>query len=133
MTKLTDADLRSNLREQGLRATGARVAVLRVLLDADRPLSHAEVCDLVEAGGFDRATVYRNLTDLVDVGIARRSDHGDHVWRFEHSGAELHQHAHFVCTECGTVACLPPEAVKVEGIAHVQDVHLRGVCVTCAD
>ena len=133
MSRPTDAEHRETLRGRGLRATGARVRVLRVLLDSDRPLSHAEVCELTDDGGFDRATVYRNLTDLVDVGLARRSDHGDHVWRFERADAEVHKHPHFVCTECGTVECLPEDAVKVRGVAHVDDVQLRGRCETCVE
>ena len=32
---------------------------------------------------WDPATIYRNLTDLSEAGLARRTDVGDHVWRFE--------------------------------------------------
>ncbi len=106
---------------------------MQVLTEAGRPLSHAEVFELVAAQGYDRATVYRNLIDLVDVGLAVRRDLGDHVWRFEldaarHSG----DHAHFLCAECGTVACLPRGAVKVRGVARVTEVHVRGICDACA-
>ncbi len=123
--------LRDTLRGRGLRATEARIRVLGVLIGADRPLSHAEVCDRVADGGFDRATVYRNLTDLVEVGLARRSDVGDHIWRFEWTDGP-HDHAHFLCTECGTVCCLPATAVQVQGVARVSEIHVRGVCSTCA-
>ena len=55
--------LRATLREAGLRATAARVSVLSCLLGADRPLSHAEVCERLEGSGFDRATLSRHRTD----------------------------------------------------------------------
>lgn len=135
---------RKRLRESGLRATSARVAVLNTLVAAKRPLSHAEVCDLVADGGFDRATVYRNLIDLVDAGVAKRTDIGDHVWRFELvDGAASHEtegHPHFVCTDCGAVSCLPTGAVAVKAVRGAPrslrksakvEVHLRGLCDAC--
>lgn len=135
---------RKRLRESGLRATSARVAVLNALVSAKRPLSHAEVCDLVADGGFDRATVYRNLIDLVEVGVANRTDIGDHVWRFElvdgRSAQETEGHPHFVCTDCGAVSCLPNGTVAVKAVrgaprslrksANVE-VHVRGLCDAC--
>lgn len=135
MQKVANVDeLKAQLRDAGLRATGARIAVLELLLAAERPLSHPEVHEALEERGFDRATLYRNLTDLVEAGLAVRLDHGDHVWRFELVGkAATHEHPHLHCTECGTVACLPEDAVSIVGVADVQEVRLRGVCATCAD
>lgn len=137
------AALKDQLRQRGLRATSARIAVLRVLIGADCPLSHAEAYDRVQGQGLDRATVYRNLTDLVEAGLAQRSDLGDHVWRFSHMGEpgeQPHQaHPHFVCTECGQVQCLPEEAVaiaqprKVPRAVRRREVaiHVRGCCDDC--
>src|SRR4051812_24845920 len=73
----------STLRGAGLRRTGPRVAVLERLEAATAPLSHGEVAAMLTPAGFDRATVYRNLIDLVKKGLVRRADLGDHVWRFE--------------------------------------------------
>ena len=72
-------------------------------------MSHGDVADRLANQAWDRATIYRNLTDLAEAGLVRRTDVGDHVWRFEAvSGAhEPGAHPHFVCTECGTVECLP--------------------------
>ncbi|MEM6962252.1 MAG: transcriptional repressor, partial [Myxococcota bacterium] len=75
-------ELRTTLREHGLRATAARLAVLKCLANAEGPLSHSEVCSLLSDHGFDRATVYRNLVDLTERRILHRDDVGDHVWRF---------------------------------------------------
>lgn len=131
------------LRGAGLRATQPRVAVLGRLLSARSPLSHGDVADALAEQGFDRATVYRNLMDLTEAGLARRSDMGDHVWRFdlvretEQHGDEAHPH--FICGECGAVECLPedtvsvkagrgtPRALKRRGIS----VQVRGVCDAC--
>ena len=145
MSKQTPSDtaLREQLRAAGLRVTGPRIAVLRQLTQARTPLSHAEVCERVTLAGMDRATVYRNLMDLADAGLLRRTDI-DHVWRFEwvareqppHTGGA---HPHFVCSDCGTVACLPASAVSLRAVRgtpralryHSVEVRLRGLCDAC--
>lgn len=105
-------------------------------------MSHGDVADRLQSHAWDRATIYRNLVDLAEVGLLRRTDVGDHVWRFE-AITEDHdaEHPHFVCTECGTVECLPelelalaagrrakaPRAVKQRQV----EVHVRGLCDAC--
>lgn len=132
--------LREALRRAGLRSTQARIAVLERLYLGAGPVSHAELADLLTPLGFDRATVYRNLMDLVTAGLASRADRGDHVWRFELTRADAHargEHPHFVCTDCGTVACLPEVALPVPTpaqsnvIAHVDEIVIRGQCQQC--
>jgi Fur family ferric uptake transcriptional regulator len=145
----TQAEFRELLRESGLRATGPRVAVLEVLERHERPLTHGEVADALDETGFDRATLYRNLVDMTETGLLRRSDYGDHVWRFELTARESeHQkdgHPHFICKACGTVECLPMDAVAIHAtrkspkavrrrarslVSGVQ-VELRGLCDAC--
>ena len=139
------SDLKTRLRAVGLRATAARSAVLECMLQANGPLTHADVCQRLEDAGFDRATVYRNLADLTDVGLLRRSDLGDHLWRFELKPVETHKehhdevHPHFVCTDCGTVECLPEGTVTLQSVkgaprslrAGNVEVQVRGTCNEC--
>jgi Fur family ferric uptake transcriptional regulator len=109
-------DTQSLLRAAGLRSTEPRVAVLRHLGDQTAPVSHADLCRALEKDGFDRATLYRNLIDLTEVGIVTRTDLGDHVWRFElkrRDGNHVAAHPHFVCSDCGTVSCLPDVDVRI--------------------
>lgn len=133
--------LRLAVRAAGLRATPSRLAVLALLRASTSPISHGEVTAKLASESWDPATLYRNLTDLVDAKLARRTDLGDHVWRFEAVREDDHspsEHPHFVCTECGTVECLPgselsvrakaPRAIKRREI----EVHVRGVCDSCA-
>jgi Fur family ferric uptake transcriptional regulator len=136
------ADPTSAIRAAGLSRTGPRVAVLRKLELATAPLSHAEIVDAL-GRDYDRATVYRNLMDLVGVGLVTRSDLGDHVWRFEivRAGKTAHAtgHPHFLCTDCGEVSCLPDEAVSVVAVRGVpralrtRDIELqvKGLCDSC--
>ena len=140
MAKNSD-ELRSAVRASGLRATPSRLAVLELVRGSDAPVSHGDVADRLASHEWDRATIYRNLIDLSDAGLLRRTDVGDHVWRFEAKGGEhdASSHPHFVCTECGTVECLPelelavarrakaPRAVKQRKV----EVHVRGRCDRC--
>ena len=123
MPKRTDANeepeldlLQARLREAGLRSTAPRVAVLRELMATRAPVSHAELCVTLKKHRLDRATIYRNLIDLAEVGIVNRVDLGDHVWRFEikaKDGGHADAHPHFVCTDCGTVSCLTDVDVRI--------------------
>lgn len=139
----SDADLRDLLRTAGLRATAARVTVLRVLSGRASASSHPEITAALAEDGWDRATLYRNLVDLTEAGLLRRVDLGDHVWRYELSGGpdgahDDAEHPHFLCTECGDVACLPDMVLpvpdgKVPGAVRRGKVaiQLRGRCDRC--
>ena len=74
---------REKIRYAGLRATPARIATLKVLHGSGSPLTHAEVSDKLENLEIDKATIFRNLTDLVARNVIRRSALCDNVWRFE--------------------------------------------------
>jgi Fur family ferric uptake transcriptional regulator len=135
-------DVRDVLRKAGLRSTGPRVAVLRWLSRSTSPVSHPELFEALAGEGFDRATLYRNLVDLAEAGIVRRTDLGDHVWRYELRASEdghVVEHPHFVCTDCGEVACLPGVAVKIVATGETPRsvrsrkvaVQLSGRCNAC--
>jgi Fur family ferric uptake transcriptional regulator len=133
---------REVLRSAGLRVTSSRLAVLAALRAAEMPLSHADVAAKVAHLGLDRTTVYRNLVDLAEAGILRRTDVG-HTFRFELSGGderhEVEAHPHFVCTDCGKVACLPSGTVAVKPMRGAPgalrrgnlEIQLRGQCDAC--
>ena len=144
-SQVTPADpVRSRIRSAGLRATAARMAVLRELAAAGTPLSHADVAEKLAPAGFDRVTVYRNLMELADAGIASRVDLGDHTWRFEvkSAGSKEHvsEHPHFVCVDCGEVSCLPGVNVSVSdskelkspSMGQITEVLLKGHCGNCS-
>ena len=59
-------------------------------------------------------TVYRNLSLLADLGEIRRLRVGDGV---DHFDADISEHYHAVCTECGNVTDL-----KISGIDQIMDI-----------
>lgn len=125
-------------------------------MDHGGPRTHAEVADAVADRGFDRATIYRNLTELTEAKILARVELGDHVWRFEMRHGDTAEHPHFVCTSCGEVSCLddvdvaitprpaarapetkagskgsPSNSGRRRGIGSVNEVLLKGTCREC--
>jgi Fur family ferric uptake transcriptional regulator len=110
--------VKSLVRGAGLRCTAARLAVMQHMLGATGPATHAEVSESLADRGFDRATIYRNLTELTEAKLLTRVDLGDHVWRFDakrhHDGhGSGEDHPHFVCTSCGEVSCLDDVTVAI--------------------
>ena len=108
-----------------------------------RPLSHLELMERLGGAAFDRATVYRILSDLTEASLLRRMDLGDKVWRYElldRCRPIADDHAHFLCTECNKVTCLPPLALSPVGGGSLPpelagaEIHLRvtGRCGLCA-
>jgi Fur family ferric uptake transcriptional regulator len=147
--------VQARIRGVGLRCTSARLAVMQYLMSATGPLTHAEVSEAVgPVKGFDRATIYRNLTELTEAGLVSRVELGDHVWRFElkRAGkphAKGDDHPHFLCTTCGEVSCLDDVNVAItpkagrgkaakgparpKAIRTVKEVLLKGQCGKCGD
>ena len=127
------------LRAAGLRATVSRLAVLDVVTERPQPQSHADLLATLGAQGFDRATVYRNLTDLVSAGLARRADLGDHVWRFSLASRDPGRPL-FVCSDCGELQTLPDGAVILAKLPRLPGsfrrrevaVQVKGRCDGCA-
>ena len=133
--------MRAQLRAHQLRATPARITVLRLLRAAVAPLSHDDVVQRLGARAHDRATVYRSLNRLAEVGLVRKVDLGDRVWRFAASSEadDRGLGADFTCTTCLEVRPLPQlEFAVIDGgapasIARRQvAVRVYGVCDACA-
>lgn len=104
------------------------------------PLTHAELADRLASQGFDKATAFRNLNDLTDRGLLRRTELGDHVWRFElvdpKQGHEK-GHPHFLCVDCGSVTCLEEVHLtsssrkRSDSVGSITEILLRGHCNEC--
>jgi Fur family transcriptional regulator, ferric uptake regulator len=134
---------RARIQKSGLRCTAARLAVVGELSRSQSPLSHAEIAGALAPLGLDRATVYRNLMELSESGLLSRLDLGDHIWRFElreNGPGQSAEHAHFLCTECGSVSCLDGIEINVSrgprnkqaAVGKVTEILLKGRCARCS-
>ena len=139
---MTKEEARKLLQENGLRTTGPRLAVLALLAEADSPLSHSEVLERLGETDWDQATIYRNLVKLRDAGIAPVVSRVDGIDRYAMARASGtgHLHPHFVCEDCGRIACLPAEVAESMSMAmpgpwgasiEKAMVQLRGECPDC--
>ncbi len=130
------------LRENGLKSTAAREAVMQLLGDAGRPLSHQDI--LKKATGkacLERVTVYRTLETLQRKGLLHRIQGTDGTWRFcmhrsESSGECAGNHIHFLCSQCGQMSCLPEQplpwvSAPAGAIIHSKQLVVHGLCAAC--
>ncbi len=125
--------------ERSLPVTVQRRVVLDALLSRE---DHPTVDQLYEdvkerMPGVSRTTIYRALETLVDLGLARRTNHFEASARFD--GNTDHHH-HLVCRSCNRVADIDhPSLSKIAlpslgGIGfEVIDysIHLEGLCADC--
>ena len=95
------ADLEERLRGVGLRVTGSRVAVLRVLTDADDHPRVDQVIERVREGGLSISTqaAYDACESLRERGLARRIALAGGPARYEARADDTHHH--LVCRSCG--------------------------------
>lgn len=80
-------------------------------------MTHEQIMGVLPEGVYDKASVWRLLSDLADRGLLRRMDLGDRVWRYELLDAcrsTPNDHPHFLCEACGEVSCLPPLELRAE-------------------
>lgn len=141
MRELTDMcrkNLEGMLRTAKLKVTPVRLEILEYLTRMGRPLSHAEIQAVLP--DLDRVTLYRTLTSFVEADIAHQVQGIDGMWRFcahTAAGGECPgNHPHFLCVDCGAMACLPgqrlprvdvPEGCVVSGKQFV----VYGKCPDC--
>jgi Fur family transcriptional regulator, ferric uptake regulator len=139
-----DLEVERRLDGEGQRYTPNRRAVIRILTEADRPLTTAEVVD--RGDGLPQSSVYRNLGVLEAAGAVRRIAGGDEFTRFELAEDLAGHHHHLICTDCGSVAdfTVPPTVERgLEAALHevaaaagfTADDHrldLVGRCASCS-
>lgn len=129
------------LAEAGYRQGGARLAVIE-LLDRQRcTMSAAEIEQALqgEDRGVGRASVYRILDELEEVGVLSRVELGRGQAGYEPVRPEHHHH-HLVCDRCGKVkpfddAALEKAITSLSGRVDFEvtghEVVLRGTCPGC--
>jgi len=133
------------LRARGERVTEGRTAVLRTLATTFEHLSADQVVARLESSdpGVHRATVYRTLEVLTDLGIVSqvRGAGAASLYHFASPPAgQEHLHAH--CRVCGDVVVLPADALDevTQHIRHLTGFRLEasqstlaGVCERCQE
>jgi Fur family transcriptional regulator, ferric uptake regulator len=121
-----------------------RLNVLRILAQEGQPLSASQISERF-SDGIDKVTLYRTLKTLTQKKLLHRVRGDDQIWRYGMGpvkGVSRHEHAHFVCDECGTVECLSDAPVlekktaKQSGVrpgyrVEYSEVLVHGTCPDC--
>jgi len=127
----------------GFRRGGARTAVVEALAAHDCAVSALELDDQLRAGEAPpgRASVYRALDQLEELGLLRRIEVTRGTAAYERVKPSGHHHHHAICRICGRMETFEDRALE-KAIARVSDgmsfeisehdVVLRGLCERCA-
>lgn len=128
------------LSAAGERVTRQRLLIADELAASGTELSAQELYERIRAKHpeIGRATVYRAVEALVEVGAARRLERPGHVSAYV--ACEPDHHHHLVCTRCRRVETIGEEFVQAlsDGITRrykfqIEDTTLDfyGLCADC--
>jgi Fur family transcriptional regulator, ferric uptake regulator len=132
------------LADAGHRRGGARAEVLELMAAQRCALSAFEIEDRLADGPrrVSRASVYRILEQLEEVGVVQRVDVGNGITRYEPLGRDHAHHHHLVCDNCGSLEPFTDEGLE-RAVARVaqrvplevseHEIVLHGTCRSCAD
>ena len=134
--------LTDRLRGAGLRVTGPRVAVLRVLDASDDHPRVDQIIERVRTSGVSISTqaTYDVCEALYSAGLARRIEPAGSPARFESRTSDNHHH--LVCRSCGAavdVDCAVGETGCLEPsdrrgfVVDEAEVTYWGLCPACQD
>ena len=133
------------LTDAGYRRGGARTAVVEALAGHDCAVTALDLEDEMRRGkpAVGRASVYRALEQLEQLGLVQRIEVCRGTAGYERVDPTGHHHHHAICRDCGRM--VPFEDPRLErALEHVagempgfavaeHDVVLRGVCERRAD
>jgi Fur family peroxide stress response transcriptional regulator len=139
MQRRTVGELEEACRDQGLRVTRQRRAILEVLARRHGHPTADQVYEKVTTAlpDLSRTTVYRVLDTLVAAGVARNVCHPGAAVRYEATNA---RHDHLVCLRCNRLVDLVspvldeirlPSTRKLGFKVEDYTVQIRGICSGC--
>ncbi len=113
--------------------------MVELLGEQNCAITPLELDDRLE--GVGRATVYRAIEQLEELGLIQKIDIGSDSAAYEKVDPKGHHHHHLVCNTCGKV--IPFEDDDLEAAIHsistrddfqieTHDITLRGTCRSCS-
>ena len=126
----------------GHRRGGARAELLELLGAQRCALSALELEECLAAGDrrVSRASIYRILEELEEVGIVQRVEIGNGIARYEPVGRGTDHHHHLVCDRCGSLEPFTDDALeravhqaaeRVPLQVSEHEIVLHGTCRRC--
>lgn len=116
MTKSnSDRQIELRLRENDVRFTTGRRAVVHALATASGPMSAAELSHEL-APDVPLSSIYRTLTVLEEAGVVTHHLGAKGLTRFELAEWLTGHHHHLVCIDCGSVSDVDITPAKEESV-----------------
>jgi Fur family ferric uptake transcriptional regulator len=132
------------LADAGYRRGGARTAVVEALAEHDCAVTALELEDEMRRRkpAVGRASVYRALEQLEQLGLAQRIEVCRGTAGYERVDPTGHHHHHAICRDCGRMVPFEDRSLE-QAIGRLcdsmdfdvteHDVVLRGRCERCSD
>lgn len=102
MRQISRHNCKDELREAELKATPARLAVLKLLETSSEPLDTATIIDALKRQDIkaDPATVFRIINLFTDKGLTHKIQLNEGKFRYERTGEDHH---HLICERCARI------------------------------
>jgi Fur family ferric uptake transcriptional regulator len=131
------------LQRAGYRRGGARTAVIEALARHDCAVTALDLEEEMRGGeaGVGRASVYRALEQLEQLGLLRRIEVARGVAGYERVDPTGHHHHHAICRDCGRMVPFEDRSLEraigklceeMDFEVSEHDVVLRGRCERCS-
>jgi len=128
------------LAQEGHRLTTPRQTIVKLVAPRQDYFSAQEIWDEVQSQhrGIGRATVFRTLDLLVELGVLNRVHVGDGCHRY--TVCETSHHHHLMCTDCGAVTSIEADVIEKQIRRLATDegfellthhIELVGRCASC--
>lgn len=138
------SDAARALSDAGYRRGGARRAIVELLDGQTCALSALEIERALAQRGRDvsRASVYRVMEELEEIGLVQRVEIGQGIVRYEPVREGPGHHHHLVCDRCGRLQPFTDEGIErairklserlpLEVSEH--EIVLHGACESCTE
>ena len=108
---MQQGNFQKQLRKIDLKATPARVAVLKLLKETKQPIDVNTIIDKINKWGIktDPTTVFRIVNKLTERGVVNQIQFQDKKARYELT--EREHHHHFICEDCGEIEDVLADAI----------------------
>lgn len=148
MATTTDTDWAGHaleaLQQAGHRRGGARTAVVEALAGHDCAVTAIELDDELRRRkpAVARASVYRALEQLEELGLVRRLEVCRGTAGYERVDPAGHHHHHAICRDCGRMVPFEDRSLEqaigelsksIDFDVSEHDVVLRGRCDRCSN
>ena len=130
------------LAEAGYRRGGVRKSIVELLDEQSCALSAVEIRDALalRRREVSRASVYRVMEELEEIGMLQRVEVGQGIVRYEPARSGSGHHHHLVCERCGRLEPFTDDAleraiqrlsVRLPLQVSEHEIVIRGACHSC--